>query len=326
MRAGTPASSASSVRTSGPKPASSSVSTSWPARACATGTSSGPGPRRALMFFRISAISGSSTPPSLCDQAEAGDEVLQLGRRALQALGRRRDLARRRARLLGRGRDLLARRGRELGDARDLAQLGLERLGARRDLARGGRDLGDALVHLADRGADAIERVARLLDGARALLGARGPVGDDAHDPARLVLDLADQALDLARGPAGVLGEATDLVGDDREAAAVLAGAGGLDRRVEREQVRLLGDLGDALDDRADLARLALECGHGLGGGGGGVAHGGHRGGGLEHGGDALARQLTRLGGGAGRLAGGLGGRVDGLGPLAGGAALASRP
>src|SRR3954471_20389805 len=203
-----PASSASSVRTSGPKPASSSVSASWPARACATGTSSGPGPRRALMFSSIWAISGSSTPGTLCDELEAGDEVLQLVRRALQALGRRRDLARRRARLLGRGRDLLAGRGRALGDARDLAQLGLERLGARRDLAGRGRHLGDALIHLADGGVDALERVARLLDGVRALLGARGAVGDDAHDPARLGLDLADQALDLARGAAGVLGQA----------------------------------------------------------------------------------------------------------------------
>src|SRR5262245_3214901 len=214
MRAGTPASSASSVRTSGPKPASSSVSASWPARACATGTSSTPGPRRALMFFRISAISGSSTPPRLCDEPEAGDQVLQLGRRALQPLGRRRDLARGRARLLGRGGDLLAGGSRALGDARDLAQLALERLRARRDLARGRRHLGDALVHPADRRVDVLERLARPLDRARALLGARGAVGDDADDPLGLVLDLADQALDLARRAAGVLRQAPDFVGD----------------------------------------------------------------------------------------------------------------
>src|SRR3954463_11812233 len=138
------------------------------------------------MFSRMAAISGSSTPITLCDQTEAGDQVLQLGRRALQALGRGGDLAGRGARLLRGGRDLLAGGGRALGDARDLAQLRLERLGARGDLAGRGRDLGDALIHLADRSVDALERVTRLLDGARALLGARGSVGDDRDHAARL--------------------------------------------------------------------------------------------------------------------------------------------
>ena len=51
----------------------------------------------------------------------------------------------------------------------------------------------------------------------------------------------------------GFLGELADLLGDDREPAALLPGASGLDRRVEREQVGLLGDCGDRLDDRSDL-------------------------------------------------------------------------
>ncbi len=46
-----------------------------------------------------------------------------------------------------------------------------------------------------------------------------------------------------------LLREVLDLVGDDGEALAVLAGAGGLDVGVEREQVRLLGDLRDDVDD-----------------------------------------------------------------------------
>ena len=43
----------------------------------------------------------------------------------------------------------------------------------------------------------------------------------------------------------GLLGQLADFLGDDGEAAALLAGAGGLDRGVEREQVGLLGDAGD---------------------------------------------------------------------------------
>ena len=59
-----------------------------------------------------------------------------------------------------------------------------------------------------------------------------------------------DLGADALAGGAGEVGELAHLVGDHREAAPHLAGAGGLDRRVEREQVGLLGDL-------ADLARHA---------------------------------------------------------------------
>ena len=77
-------------------------------------------------------------------------------------------------------------------------------------------------------------------------------VGDDTDDLLGVGLDLADQARDLAGGVLGLLGELADLLGDDGEAAALLAGAGGLDGGVEREQVGLLGDAGDRVDDPAD--------------------------------------------------------------------------
>ena len=48
-------------------------------------------------------------------------------------------------------------------------------------------------------------------------------------------------------------GQLLDLVRDDREALARLAGARRLDGRVEGEQVGLLGDGGDHLDHVADL-------------------------------------------------------------------------
>jgi hypothetical protein len=43
----------------------------------------------------------------------------------------------------------------------------------------------------------------------------------------------------------GRLGQLADLVGDHREAAALLAGTGGLDRGVECQQVGLVGDAED---------------------------------------------------------------------------------
>ena len=43
--------------------------------------------------------------------------------------------------------------------------------------------------------------------------------------------------------------------------AAVIAGLFSLDRRIERQQVRLVGDLGDAGDDPIDAARLLIEGG-----------------------------------------------------------------
>jgi hypothetical protein len=54
-------------------------------------------------------------------------------------------------------------------------------------------------------------------------------------------LYLVDQRADLLGGVLGLLGELSDLFGDDREPAALLARPGGLDRRVQSEQVGLLG-------------------------------------------------------------------------------------
>src|SRR3954471_20013559 len=185
-------------------------------------------------------------------QAELPDEALELPRRAGELLRRRGDLLRRGARLLRRRRDLL-RGGRGLlGDRGDLGHVALDLLGARGDLLDRGRDLVDADAHVLDGVAQLEERLARLLDGRDAVLGLAGAVLDDLHGLGRLGLDLADQARDRAGGRLRLLGELADLLGDDREAAALLAGAGGLDGRVQRQQVRLLGDAGDRGDDPAD--------------------------------------------------------------------------
>ena len=154
-----------------------------------------------------------------------------------------------------------------------------------------------------------LERLAGLLDGRDAVLGAPRAVVDDADDVGGLGLDLADQARDLAAALLGLLGQLADLLGDDGEAAALLAGASGLDGGVERQQVRLLGDAGDRVDDPADLLRASrelLDRGRDLGGGVGDAAD---RPGRLLGGVDALAGDLAGLLGGAGGLLGALGAR-----------------
>ena len=76
-------------------------------------------------------------------------------------------------------------------------------------------------------------------------------------------LDRLDLPADVLGGLGRLLGQLLDLVGDDREALARLAGAGRLDRGVEGQQVGLLGDRGDHLDHVADLGARLAELGDG---------------------------------------------------------------
>src|SRR4051812_18174172 len=197
---------------------------------------------------------------------EAPDERRELLGGAGELLGAGGDLLRRGAGLLGRGADLLRAGGAGLGHGGDFGDVVLHALGLAGDLADRRGDLGDAAGHGLDADADLLERLARVLDRGDAVLGALGTVGDHVDDLVGLGLDLADERGDLARGALGLLGELADLLGDDGEAAALLAGASGLDRGVERQEVGLLGDAGDGLDDAADalgaLGELADRLGH----------------------------------------------------------------
>ena len=88
------------------------------------------------------------------------------------------------------------------------------------------------------------------------VVDARDDLGDlaDGGDGALGVsLDRFDLGGDIRGGGGGLLGEFLDLIGDDREALARLAGAGGLNGGVEGEEVGLLRDRGDDLDDLADF-------------------------------------------------------------------------
>ena len=109
-------------------------------------------------------------------------------------------------------------------------------------------------------------------------------VGLEFAEPARDLDDLADRrggrrrvlldALhlrgDVVGGRLGLLGQFLHLAGHHREALPRLAGPGRLDRRVQGQQVGLLGDRGDRLDDVADLpAGVGEPADHLVGGPGG---------------------------------------------------------
>ncbi|MBM4416193.1 MAG: hypothetical protein FJ035_08150 [Chloroflexi bacterium] len=131
-------------------------------------------------------------------------------------------------------------------------------------------------------------------------------------------LDALDEGADLLGRAGDTLGELAQLVGDDGEAAALLASAGGLDGRVEGEQVGLGGDVLDDRDDLADLRRALAEAGDF---GGGGVDGACDEGGAFLGGAGGLAGVLGRTGGRGGYVLGAgddacaeAVGLVDGLG------------
>ena len=73
-----------------------------------------------------------------------------------------------------------------------------------------------------------------------------------------------DQRLDLFGRLLGTLGQAAYFIGHHGESTTGLAGAGRLDRRVEGQQVGLLGHGGDHIEHTADLAAFLLQLVHGF--------------------------------------------------------------
>ena len=73
------------------------------------------------------------------------------------------------------------------------------------------------------------------------------------HRLLRIHLDRMNQRGDLLCRGVGLLGELAHLLRNDGEAASRLACPRRLDGRVEREQIRLLGDTGNGHGDLADL-------------------------------------------------------------------------
>ncbi|KGC39408.1 hypothetical protein DO73_3792 [Burkholderia pseudomallei] len=167
-------------------------------------------------------------------------------------------------------------RAEERHGLRQMAPLLFERLRrGRRLLDERGVLLRD-FVHLRD-------RLVHLLDAAALLAGRRGDLAHDVghardrlrdfgHRLARLarerraVMDLlhrrVDQILDLLRRARRALREAAHFARDDREAAPLLARAGRLDGRIQRENVGLERDTLDDPGDFRDFLRALADVGH----------------------------------------------------------------
>src|SRR5262249_8516652 len=181
------------------------------------------------------------------------------------------------------------------------------------------------------------------LDAAGDLLGGGALLGDGSGDRARDVADVADGSLDRADlldrahggllhagdlrtdglgGLGGLAAERLHLAGAQGKPAARLAGARRLDGGVEREQVSLLGDVGDQPHHVADTSGRrveladrrvgALGVAHRLGGDGGRLRHLAidlrHRSGELVGGRGNIAHILGGVGGGGGGAPGAAGG------------------
>jgi hypothetical protein len=175
----------------------------------------------------------SGRPAHRLDRCEIRHRLHQLLRLQLQALGCRGALLDERGVLL---RHLVELRHRVV----DLADAG-------RLLAGGGHDLVDQVGHALHLRDDVAHRVAGLVDQLRA--------GLHPLDTA------ADQRLDLRGRLGAALCQRKHLTGHHREAAALLAGACGLDRRVESQEVGLERDAVDGADDLGDaVAARARVC------------------------------------------------------------------
>ncbi|MNL51374.1 hypothetical protein D3C87_1744680 [compost metagenome] len=103
----------------------------------------------------------------------------------------------------------------------------------------GSLDVADELMDRADVVVDDGKRIAGFLD--------------QRHAASDLGRTVGDQALDLARSAGATLGQLPHLLRDDGKATTRLARPRRLDAGVERQEVRLEGDLVDDADDRADL-------------------------------------------------------------------------
>ena len=150
------------------------------------------------------------------------------------------------------------------GVACEVGQAGLHAIDARLDHA--GR-MGDALGLAIDHRHDLGNFADRLADLAEAGLGGAAALDaglDLGRDGACLAGQLTDRRGDLAGRGARVVRELLHFGGDDREAAARIAGARGLDGRVEGQHVGLAGDGLDGRGNGLHLVHRGCEAGHAL--------------------------------------------------------------
>jgi hypothetical protein len=85
---------------------------------------------------------------------------------------------------------------------------------------------------------------------------------DAGNRSLRLALDRRDHPADLAGGQRGPFGKLAHLIGDHRKTPSLVTGTRRLDRRIEGQQVGLVGNLVDRLDDPADCPGTFAERTH----------------------------------------------------------------
>src|SRR6266852_9455754 len=187
------------------------------------------GERRCWILSRTCAIPAPAATPSLCG-AHWMEEAGNLRAQRLGEIGKP----------AGSGAHLV---GREPGGDRGVAH----RL-------RGARGRGRARRGLVDVAGDLARRMALLLhgrgDGGRDLADLADGAADALNGLDRFAcrrLDPRDLCADVVGRLGRLAGEGLDLGRDHGKALAGVAGAGRLDRRVEREQIGLAGDVGDEL-------------------------------------------------------------------------------
>src|SRR5581483_7324956 len=118
------------------------------------------------------------------------------------------------------------------------------------------------LARVVDRFEDVVDRAAGEVGHLQAGRGFRPGSRRRTDDLDGFCLNVFDEEAYLFGRTGRVFSELADLVRDNRETAAVLAGASGFDRGVEGQQVRLIRDGIDHFDDVADLGRGRAELFH----------------------------------------------------------------
>jgi len=125
----------------------------------------------------------------------------------------------------------------------------------------------DLLAHGSEAVLDADDNALDLPGAFAGVLGPQRGVAALADQTADLAVKIANGIADQMRRLARRFGQALDLVGDHRKAASRRTGAGGLDGRVQRQQVGLLGDrldrtgyLGHLRQRGSDRAETVLDA------------------------------------------------------------------
>src|SRR5689334_14005113 len=122
------------------------------------------------------------------------------------------------------------------------------------------RDTLNQLRQLQCHALDLTQRAARFVGQARTVHHALRALFHRGDGVLGVGLNRVDDAADLASRFRGAFREPLHFFGDDAEALAGIACGGGLNGRVQRQHVGLLGNLGEQIDDLPDLLRALTQA------------------------------------------------------------------